>query len=140
MDINPPVLAVGFFPKTRQIVKVKVDVICDHQIDESVPVVISKGRAGREPALRHTSLGRDVRERAVAIVPIEHVSTQSCDVEVRPAIIVVVAYGAAHGESRRGDAGLLGYIREGSVVIIVVQGPRAFCPLSAMSTVGAFVK
>src|SRR5208282_2196302 len=47
------------------------------------------------------------------------------DVEVGPAIVVVVANGAGHGEARSSDAGLVGDVGKSSVVIDMVESAAA---------------
>ena len=99
LHVDAAILAVGSAAEAGQIVEVEVDVVGDHQVDESVTVVVAERCAGRPAPISDASLGGDVGEGAVSVVVIEDVSTQAGDVEVGPAVVVVVADGAAHGEA-----------------------------------------
>ena len=51
---------------------VVLDIVDDHQVEESVPVVVEPARGGRPVALAADAGGLgDVDEGAVAVVPIE---------------------------------------------------------------------
>src|SRR5205823_10343187 len=89
----------GLLAESRQIVEMKINVIGDHQIEIAVAVVVGKGRAGGEAAIAHACLLGQVSKSAVAIVAIKHVPAQAGDVNIWPAIIVVIAHRAAHGKT-----------------------------------------
>ena len=94
--------AIGRAAELRQIVEMEVDVICDHQVDISIAVVVAEGCAGRPAAIGDAGFGGDVSECAVAVVVIENVAAEASYVEIWPAIIVVVADRAAHRQARLG--------------------------------------
>ena len=120
----PRYLQKGALPKPGKIVEVKVDVIGDHQIDESIAVIVAKRCAGRPAAVGDTCLRGYIGEGAVAIVAIEHVAAEAGDIKIGPAIVVVVADRSAHCKAGRGESGLGGDIGEGAVVIVVVERRR----------------
>ncbi len=100
----PRIFAGGGAAEGRQIVKVKVDVVGDHEIDEAIAVVVAESGAGGPAAVGDSGFCGHVGEGAVAVVAIENIPAEAGDVDVGPAIVVVVAHGAAHREARRGNA------------------------------------
>ena len=62
--------------------------------------------AGGIALIANSSFGGYIRERAVAVVAVENISAQAGDVEIGPAIIVVVADSTALGEAGRRDPAL----------------------------------
>ena len=69
----------------------------------------------------HTGLLRDVGEGAVVVVVVEAVLAEVGDVDVGPAVVVVVADGYAEAPAVVGDAGLGRDVGEGAVVIVVEE-------------------
>ena len=121
LHVNTPVAARRARSKLRQVVQLEVHVVRHHQIDKSIAVVVRKGRSGGPPAVGNSCLCRHIRKGAIAIVAVKHVAAQTRHVDVRPAIVVVVAHRAAHGEARRRHPGLDRYIGKGSIVIVVEE-------------------
>src|SRR5207245_7371807 len=72
LHVDVAVFAVGSFPKTREIVKVEVHVIGNHQIEETVAVVIAKRSARGPAAIGDARFGRDIGKGPVAIVVVEN--------------------------------------------------------------------
>src|SRR5260370_23839578 len=83
---------------------------------------LEKKPGGTAPApARHTRLGGDIGESSVAIVVIQDVFSVARDIQIRVAIIIVVADGHAHtivSVTGIGQARLLGHIREGAIAIL----------------------
>ena len=69
-----------------------------------------------------------IGKRAISVVPVQHVSAQAGQVKIRPAIVVVISNSTTHAETRRVEAGTLGYVGKGAVVIVMVE--RTFGLLS----------
>src|ERR1700744_127933 len=78
--------------KGWQIVQMKIDVVRDEQIGESIAVVVSKGGAGRPTVVSaQAGLFGDIRKRAVAIIAIENDPTEACHQQIRASVVVIVA-------------------------------------------------
>src|SRR5262249_30738357 len=71
-------------------------------------------------------LFRDIRESSVAVVTVKDVSAEASNVEIGPAIVLVISDCAAHGKARCRDSGFVGDIRKRSVVIVVIEGAASF--------------
>ena len=94
----------------------------DEQVQVPVAVVVSEGR--RRGPSRHRDPGpvRDIRETPVAVVAIEPVPAEIGDVEIGPAVVVVVPDDGAEtptfvGHSRRGRG-----VGEGAVAVVAIEG------------------
>src|ERR1700720_3580572 len=107
----------------------KIDVVRDHQIDETVAVVITEGGAGGPAAISNAGFGGHVSKCAIAIVVEEHIAAQASEIKVRPTIIVVVADGAAHGEAGRAQTGFVSDVAKSSVLIVMVKRSGTFLTL-----------
>ena len=98
-------------------------VVGDEQIEVAVAIVIEEA-AARAPAVLdagHARLLGDVRECAVAVVAVEHVSPEVGDEEIVEPIVVVVADATRLTPSGAGQAGFAGHVREGAIAIVVEQ-------------------
>src|SRR6185369_15839478 len=70
-----------------------------------------------------------IRECSITVVAIEDVASETSEVKIGPTVVVEVSDGTAHTEARGLDAGARGDVREGSVMIVVVErstGVNAF--------------
>src|ERR1035438_10128327 len=117
LHVESAVFAVGRFAEAGEIVEVKIHVVGNHQVDETISVIVAKCGSGRPAAVGNASLGGHIRERAVPVVVIEHVPAQAGDIQVGPSVIVEIPYRPTHGEARSTDASLVGYIGKSAVVI-----------------------
>ena len=94
------------------------------QIEAAVVVVVEEPGAGAPSVSRDPCTGRDVGERAVSLVAIEPVAAIAGDVEIREAVVVVVADRRAHPIDAVGGAaetGFLCLVHEGAVALLPVQ-------------------
>jgi hypothetical protein len=73
---------------------------------------------------RQAALTRDVAERAVAVVAIEHLIAVVGDEQIDVAIVVVVAGADALSPSASADARLVGDVRERAVAAVSIQMAR----------------
>ena len=107
-------------------------VVRNEQIQLAVVVVVdpARGRAPHFPALihrcAHASLIGNIREAAVAIISIQMILRHAGDVNVLPAVVIEITDGDAHIVAVSRQPGLLGNIREGSVMIVVEQAVVVF--------------
>ena len=74
-------------------------VAAHEQILVAIRVGIEEARPDTPPRSTHSGTGRPVRERAVAVVPEQHVLPESRDVDVRKAVGVDIADGSALPEA-----------------------------------------
>src|SRR5882762_6843736 len=102
--------------------KIELGVVCDHQVNQAVSVVVAESGSGRPPPVGHSRLCGYIGKSPITVVAIQDISVQAGDVDIGPAVVVVVAYRAAHGKARSRDPRLVSHIRERSVMIVVVQG------------------
>src|SRR5260221_9150580 len=90
----------------------KIRIVHYHQIQPAVAVVIGEGGAGAPTRIISTTLVSHVDKSPVAFVEIHLVRTQICKVQVRPAIVIDVAYGHTHPVAFGDNAALRSHIGE----------------------------
>src|SRR5262249_19642243 len=103
--------------------KIHVDVICNEEIKFAIAVIVNKRAAG-VPALAiacYAGLCAYVAERSVSVIVIKDILTEISNVQVVPAVVVVVANAATLAPSGVGDAGLQRHIGEGSIAIVLEE-------------------
>src|SRR5216684_3715956 len=71
----------------------------------------------------------DVGKRAVAIVVQQNAVPPERDIQIRPAIIVIIPGTHALTPARQRDTGFPGYVRERSIAIVVIEMAGRFFPL-----------
>src|SRR2546423_14429796 len=74
----------------------------------------------------YASLISDIGKGAVAIISIQMILCHAGDVNILPAVVIEITDGHPHIVAVAGQSGLLGNIREGSVVIVVEQAVVVF--------------
>ncbi len=116
------ILAEGADAERRQVVHVDVDIVGDDEIEVAVIVVITESRA-RSPAagVGDASFRGDIGKRSIVVVVVERGVVEAGDVDVFPAIVVVVADGHAVSPAAEIEAGFRGNVGERSVVVVVVE-------------------
>src|SRR5579862_7764802 len=101
----------------------EADVVGDHQIYKTIVIVIAEGGTHGVAPVGDTRLTRNIGEGTITVISVEHVPTQTSNVEIGPAVVVVVAHSTAVGKSAGcGDAGLVCNVGESPIVIVVVEG------------------
>ena len=96
LHINSTILAVGRFAEAGKIIEVKIDIIRDHQVEETIAIVIAKRGAGGPASVGNAGLGGHVGESAVAVVVVKNVATEAGHVKIGPAVVVVVTDCSTH--------------------------------------------
>src|SRR5437588_6501717 len=129
-DSNALPQTAGVFARGRGVSKVEVRIICDDQIELPIPIVIHEGAAA-SPSLSITGDACCVRhlfESAVAVV-VEPVFPVVRDVNVVPAVVVVVADTHALTPAAGDKTSFLCNIGECSIVIVTIEmtGGRTLC-------------
>src|SRR5207249_4702066 len=113
-----------------------VHIIGDYQVEIAVLVIVKPGATGCPfPHVGNAGSFCYVSERAVAVVVKEDGTSVPRNIQIRGAVVVIIARGYPHAEKTRGPhLRLFGYIGEGSVSVIAVeraaQGPTGsvdFC-------------
>ncbi len=102
--------------------EIEVNIVCDDEIEFAVAIVVNESatRAPRLSRSAHACLVRHIGEDAVIVV-IEMVLAVVSDVEIFPAIVIVVADADALSPAARGQARFRGDIGERAIVIVVVE-------------------
>ena len=106
------------------VANVPIEVAGDEQVQLAVVIVIEKTRRGGPAAAFDARARRHVRERAIAIVVIEDVVAVTRDVDIREAVIVVVAGGNPHAVvpvAGAVEARSLRHIREAAIRVLAIQ-------------------
>src|SRR5260370_27372104 len=87
----------------------------------AVIVIVPEGCA-RPPAsgVSYGRFRRDIGERTIAVVVVEHATIEICNIKVFPAVIVVVAGGGAKSPTAMREARLGRHIGESAIVVIAV--------------------
>jgi hypothetical protein len=128
LHIDAAILAVRRGSKTRQVIQVKINVVGNHKIYETIAIVIAE-RSARGPApIGDTGLRSNVGERSIAIIFIKDVPAQASYIQVGPVIVVVIGNRPAHRKTRKSDASFRSDISKCPVMIVVIQ--RALAGLS----------
>ena len=78
----------------------------------------------RNPATADSCLCRDIGELSIAEIAKQVARTDGCYVDVIAAIVVEVAHRTAHAVHLDVQAGAVGYIGEGAVVVVVIERRR----------------
>ena len=122
-DGDVVVAAVGRLARPRRRRRVEIHVAGDEQIQMTVTVVVQETAAGApaRPRSRDAGSFRDVRERAVAVVAVEHVVAPVGDEQIVEAVVVVVADATGLPPAGMGQPGLRGDVGERAVAVVVEQ-------------------
>ena len=120
-----------------------VEVVGDEEIEVTVPIVVEPRRRDRPelpPAGDAGDPGRlsDVLEGPVAAVVVQDVAVHARDVEVRPAVVVVVGGRGAHRVALAPHPRPLGHVAEPAPALVVVEPvPEARVVLHQLGDPGA---
>ena len=101
------------------------DVVADEEIEIAVIVDVEEGRAG-QPAVGPLGVGRggDVVEVPLAVVAKQVAAADRRDVEIRVAVVVIIAHGHALAVEGLVEPGFLGDVLEVSLAVVAVEGLR----------------
>src|SRR5207302_1856989 len=92
------------------------------EVQLAVVIVVSEGTArAPSPGVANSGRRSHIAERAVAVVVVEDAATYMGDVDVFPAVTVVVADAHTHAPSAMVQARLCRNIGEGAVAVIVIE-------------------
>jgi len=94
-------------------------------------VVLAARRAFGESRIGHARFRGYVGKLAVAQVAEKMVRSDRSDVDVHSAVVVIVAHGTALAVDFQRESGLFGYIRERSVLVVVIKRGIGFSGLMA---------
>src|SRR6266568_5172138 len=94
----------------------------DEQIQFAVIVIIKPHCAGGPAGGSDSSLISNISESSVSIIMVENIATITRDVEIYPAIAVIIRCGHSHPKGSPGDSGFAGHVCERAVVVVVVKG------------------
>src|SRR5207247_11095365 len=84
-------------------------------------VVIKPYGAGSPAGSGQAGLFRHIRKRPIAIVVIQNAAAVLRDVEIGPAVIIIVSYGGAHAVTAAGNTRFFRDVGKSAVAIVVVQ-------------------
>src|SRR5436190_14344200 len=104
-----------------RMVRVKLQVPGDEQIQEAIMVIVSPCRPRGPAPESDACLLCEIAETTVVIIVIQAVFPKVSDVKVSPAIIVVVANRDSESPAFVGHSGFLCYVRKGAVVIVTKE-------------------
>src|SRR5260370_17134315 len=121
MHIDSAILAVGRFAEAGKVLEVKIDVIREHQIKETVAVVIPERSAGGPASVGNAGFGGHIGEGAVPVVVVKNVAAETGHVKIGPAVVVVVTDRSTHRKAGRGQAEFLLAITDLSSCLVVLK-------------------
>src|SRR5882762_8670549 len=122
LHVDAAVFAVGRGAEAGQIVEMEIDVVGNHEVEKTVAIVVAKSSAGRPAAVGNTGFGSDIGEGAVAIIFVKDVAAEAGDVEIGPAVVVVVQSALARlSLDGHSDSGGIGEIDVEPAIAIVVK-------------------
>src|SRR5207247_6387776 len=84
-------------------------------------VVIKPCGAGSPAGSAQAGLFRHIRKRPIAIVVIQNAAAVLRDVEIGPAVIIIVSYGGAHPVAAAGNTRFFRDVGKSAVAIVVAQ-------------------
>ena len=141
--IGPAKRAVGetynIRTRYRRMVHIEVNVARDKEIQLAVPVIIAKRSPGGPIAQRHPGLFGHIGKCAVMIVVVQPVFAIVGDINIWPAVVVVIADGHAKTPAVIGDARLGGYVSERPIMVVMKQRRVRSLALAVVSIVGRAV-
>src|ERR1700731_289923 len=108
-------------PGDRRMLRIKLCVARNEQIEEAVVIVVSPRRSGRPAPERDARFLRDISECAVMIVVVETVFAEVRYINVWPPVVVVVPHSYAEAPSFICHACFFCDIGECSVMVVVQQ-------------------
>ena len=101
-----------------------LEIVADVKVKETIVVVVKPDGATAVAHVPDAGLGRDVGERAVAVVVVKAVRAPADDIEVGPAVVVVITPHRVNGTPvpvNIGEAGLGGHVGEGTVAVVAIE-------------------
>src|SRR5437764_5919887 len=118
--------AVGFILAVEGAIEIglrrPLDIVADDQVEVAILVVVDPGGAGAEFLRSEQSCFlRDIGERAVAIVMKNVALAVGRDENIVVTVIVVIPDGNTESKHLHVEAGFVGYVGEGAVVIVVIE-------------------
>src|SRR4051794_32292155 len=121
--VGMAVRSIAIAPVTAPYVlaEIPLDVAGHDEIQPAIPIEINPARTSRPAAPGDTCLLRYVRKCPIAVVVIQDVAPEICDVDVRAAVVIVVADGHSHAVESALHSGLLRNVSECTVTIVSVQ-------------------
>src|SRR5712692_11848576 len=99
-------------------IRIKLCIARNEQIEEAVMIVVSPRRSGRPAAERDARFLRDIGECAIVIVVVEPVFAEVRYINVWPPIIVVIPHGYAEAPAFVRNAGLFRNVSECAVMVV----------------------
>ena len=90
----------------------EVQIVRYEKIKAPIAVIINPRGAGAPTQVIDPGLDGDIGERPVAVVVIENVMSEVCDVEVLEAVIIVVTDSDSHSVTHVPDSGFFSYVHE----------------------------
>src|SRR5262249_35089035 len=107
----------------------KIHVVRNHQIEKTVAVIVTERSACGPPAVRNSCFLCDVCKRSISVVVKEFISAEASQIDVGPAVVVVIPDGPAHRKTWRCQTGFSRHVRKGAIVIVMIERAPPFLPL-----------
>src|SRR5260221_11495559 len=102
-------------------IRVQLELARNEKIDQAVTIIVAPRGSGRPTAQSDASLFRYVSKGAVVVVVIQAILAVVGDVNVQPAVIVIVSDGDAKTPPLVGITGFVGYVTKSPVPMLVKQ-------------------
>src|SRR5512143_3940524 len=96
-DRYAPVIAVAIFTFAGHRFRVKPGIVSYVEIEMPVFVIVDESRAGAPAAVSKPRPVGDIGKGAVVVVSVKDVASEAQNINVGPAVVVIVADSAAHG-------------------------------------------
>ena len=107
--------------RNRLVRHIVVNVAGHKEIEAPVAVVISPRGSRRPVAQRHAGLLGNVGERAVMVVVIKPVLAEVADIDIRPAVVVIIRNSNADSPALIGDTCFRSHVGECTVVVVMKE-------------------
>ena len=132
VHLGMAILAMPIALANRLVVEIPFQIVDDDQIEQAVVVHVDPGRRYRPKrpilwiGLVQPRLRRNIGESSVAVVVVQRVAIHARHKNIFVSVIVVVADGDADVVTGSRQPGLLGYVSEMSVAVILKQAVGIF--------------
>src|ERR1700677_175683 len=105
---------------------IEADIVCDHQVELAVAIIIDKGATGSPLSATSGNPGSPAHffERAIVLIVVEPVGPVIRDVQIIESIIVVITHASSLAPSARGESGSECHVAKRAIAIVVVEMTR----------------
>ena len=115
-------MAVRAVAKLRQVLEIKVNIVGDVKVEVAIVIVVAEPRTGSPTAfVAYAGFLGDVGESSIAAIALQRAAIKISDVNVFPAVVVVIADSNTKSPAAGVKPGLCGHVFESPVMIVAIE-------------------